>query len=65
MKLIWVALSALLVSGCAVVPVPVAPHVSIGVGVPVPVYRHGGYHGHYHRRHYGRGYYGRPYYRGW
>ena len=64
MKLIMVALAAVLLSGCAVVPVPVVPDVSIGVGVPV--YRHGGYrYGPYRRPHYGRGYYGRPYYRGW
>jgi hypothetical protein len=62
MKLIWVAIAAVLLSGCAVVPVPVAPDVSVGVGVPI--YRGGYGHGHY-RRHYGHGPYGRPYYRRW
>ena len=66
MKLILVALAAVLLSGCAVVPVPapyvVGPDVSIGVGVPV--YRHGYRRGHYPRRpYYGHGRY--PYYRGW
>ena len=65
MKLTWVvALAALMLAGCAVVPVApypdpyvAAPGVSIGVGVGVPVYR-GGYH-HEH------GYYRGPYYRHW
>jgi hypothetical protein len=68
MRLLMVALAALMLAGCAVVPVPapvpyggyVAPGVSVGIGVG-PVYG-GGY------RHYPyRGYYGRhPYaYRYW
>jgi hypothetical protein len=66
MKLVWVALAALLVAGCAVVPAPypydpylAAPSVSIGVGVPV--YRGGyGHRHHYRRGHRPHGYYGRP-----
>ena len=52
MKLLWVALAAVLLAGCAVVPAPypdpyvVGPSVGVGVGIGVPVYR-GGY-GHYH-----------------
>jgi hypothetical protein len=67
MKLLWIALAAVLLSGCAVVPVPypyaVAPEpsVGVGVGVGVPVYRRGYYHGSYGRPYYG---YGRPRYRG-
>ena len=68
MKLLWLAFAAVMLAGCAVVPVPgpyVAPNVSIGVGVPV--YRHGYRHGGYYRHpYYGRGHYHRhPYYRGW
>jgi hypothetical protein len=63
MKLLWVVLAAMLLSGCAVVPYPYAagPEVGVGVGVGVPVYR-GGFG---HRPYYRHGYYGRPYYRGW
>ena len=63
MKLLWVALAAVLLSGCAIVPAsyPYAavpePGVNVGVGVGVPVYR-GGYYRH--------PYYRYPYYRrGW
>ena len=60
MKLLWAALAAVLLAGCAIVPAypVVEPSVSVGVGVPV-------YHGGYGHRH---GYYGHrhPYYRrGW
>jgi hypothetical protein len=65
MKLLWVALAAVLMAGCAVVPAPypyAAPGVSVGVGVGVPVYR-GGFHRHRPYRHGHHGHYGRPYYR--
>ncbi len=71
MRLLWVALAAVLLGGCVVVPAaPYAspgPGVGVGVGVGAPVHRGGYYDGrpHYHgHRHdgYGRGY---PYYRGW
>jgi hypothetical protein len=67
MKLLWVALAAVLLTGCAVVPAPypyAAPGVSVGVGVGVPVYR-GGYHGHRYHRHRYHGPHGRPHYRRW
>jgi hypothetical protein len=75
MKLLWVALAALVLSGCAVVPAPypygVGPEVSVGVGVGVPVgvpvHRHGYSRGSY-RPYYGRGYhghYGPPRHRRW
>ena len=54
MKLVWVALAAVLLAGCAVVPAPnpydpyvAAPSVGVGVGIGVPVYR-GGYGPHHH-----------------
>jgi hypothetical protein len=67
MRLLWVALAAVLLAGCAVVPAPypyAAPGVSVGVGVGVPVYR-GGYHGHRYHRHRYHGPHGRPHYRRW
>ena len=69
MKYLWVALAAVLMAGCAVVPAPypyAAPGVSVGVGVGVPIYRGG--HRPYYRHgygHYGHGYYGRRHNRGW
>ena len=52
MKVIWLALAAVLLAGCAVVPVPApyaSPGVSVGVGVPV----YGPYRGYpYRHRHY-------------
>ena len=58
MKLLWVALAAVLLSGCAIVPAsyPYAavPEPGVNVGVGVPVYS-GGYY--YHR--------GGPYWRRW
>ena len=62
MKLLWVALAAVLLAGCAVVPAypdpyVFGPSVGVGVGVGVPVYR-GGY-GHYHRHGWGHGPYRR------
>ena len=42
MKLLGIGLIALLLAGCAVVPVPApavyGPSVSVGVAVPAPVY---------------------------
>jgi hypothetical protein len=69
MRLAWVVLAAVVLAGCAVVPVPypydpyvAAPSVSVGVGVPV--YRGG--HGHRHHHHWGhRGYGGHGHYRRW
>jgi hypothetical protein len=64
MKVLWIALAASMLAGCAVVPlggypyaaVP-APGVSVGVGVAVPIYRPH----YYYRGYYGRRYHG-PYY---
>ena len=63
MKLLWAALAAMLMAGCAIVPAPypyASPGVSVGVGVGVPVYGYGYRHYPYYRR----GYYG-PGYRRW
>jgi len=43
MRLLWIALIAVLVAGCAVVPAPYPAEVygpSVSVGVGVPVYAH-------------------------
>jgi hypothetical protein len=62
MRLLWIALIASLLAGCAVVPAPYpaevyGPSVSVGVGVPVYTYPY--YYGppfygprHYYVRHY-------------
>jgi len=58
MRLLGLALTALLLAGCAIVPLaPVAygPEPAVRVRVPVrayyvrPGYRHGGYHYNHHR----------------
>jgi len=56
MRLLWIALIAVLVAGCAVVPAPYpaevyGPSVSVGVGVPAYPYPY-----------YGPYYYGPRYY---
>ena len=62
MRLLWIALIAVLLAGCAVVPAPYPAQVygpSVSVGVR-PVYPYPYYYG------YGHPYYGRPYpYRHW
>ena len=64
MKFLWVALAAVLLSGCAVGPaIRYAVGPSVGVGVGVPVYRGGYGHRPYYRH--GHGHYGRPHYRRW
>lgn len=54
MKYLWVALAAVLLAGCVVVPVEPYGYASpsVGVGVGVPVYRpysYGPYYGPYYR----------------
>ena len=52
MKVLLIALTALMLAGCAVVPLGYpyapAPGVSVGVGVAVPVYRPPYYYGPYY-----------------
>jgi hypothetical protein len=65
MKVLWIVLAALLVTGCVVVPAPYTadvygPSVSVGIGGPV-YYSYPYYH---HRYYYTHHYPYRPY-RGW
>ena len=63
MKYLLAAVAAIMLAGCAIVPVPV-PGVNIGVGPGAPVYRSGyPYHRHPYDGH--RYPYGRPYGYGW
>ena len=53
MKLVLIALIALLVAGCAVVPAPYPVEPGVAVGVEVPIYAY---------PYYGHPYYGPRYY---
>ena len=63
MKYLWVALAAVLLAGCAVVPVEpygyASPSVSVGVGAPVYRPYYGPYYG---GPYYGPYYHPNPYY---